>query len=60
MFETQPPVPDTVYVIVLVPAEIPVMTPLEGFIAAIPTFEELHTPPETVELNVPLPPIHID
>jgi len=47
-----PPVPATVYVIVAVPADTPVTTPVVAFTVAIPVFDELHVPPVCVELNV--------
>ena len=47
-----PPEPATVYVIVAVPAATPVTTPVVAFTVAIPVLDELHVPPDCVELNV--------
>jgi hypothetical protein len=53
-----PPVPVTVYVIVAVPAATPVTTPDE-LTVAIAVFDDVHVPPETVEVNVVLEPAQI-
>lgn len=41
----QPPVPVTVYVMVAVPAETPVTTPVELFTLATPVLFDVHAPP---------------
>jgi hypothetical protein len=56
----QPPDPATVYVIVAVPAATPVTTPVEALTVAIDVAELLQAPPETVEVNVVVPPTQID
>jgi hypothetical protein len=55
----QPPIPVTVYVIVAIPAAIPVTSPLVASTVAIVLAELDHAPPETVELNVVDPKIQI-
>ena len=35
------------------------MTPVEGSTAAVPVSDDVHAPPETVEENVVVNPIHI-
>ena len=54
-----PPEPTTVYVIVAVPAETPLTTPVVEFTVATPVLPELQVPPVTVELKVVLPPTQI-
>jgi hypothetical protein len=53
-----PPVPVTVYVIVVVPALTPVTTPVEELMVATAVFEELHVPvalfPEMESVVVPV------
>ena len=48
----QPPVPFTVYLIVVVPAATPVMTPVVGFTVAVAVLSELQLPPAVVDENV--------
>jgi hypothetical protein len=48
----QPPVPTTVYVIVVVPAETPVTSPLTELIVATPVLLEDHDPPTPDVLKV--------
>ena len=55
----QPPVPVTVYVMVAVPAAIPLIAPVDAFIVATPVLFELQLPPATVELKLVVPPTHI-
>jgi hypothetical protein len=53
----QPPAPKTVYVIVEVPAETPVITPVDASIVATPVEPEDHVPPaEPLLVNVVLAP----
>jgi hypothetical protein len=54
-----PPVPVTVYVIVAVPGVNPLIKPVAESTEATPVFELVHVPPDTVELNVVVPPTHI-
>jgi hypothetical protein len=50
--------PVTVYVMVAVPAATPVIVPADA--DAILTLEEVHAPPETVEVKVVVEPTHMD
>ena len=51
----QPPVPRTVYVINVVPAEAPFTTPVEGFIEATEGIDEAQVPPVAVVDRVVVP-----
>ena len=55
----QPPVPFLVYVMIAVPAVTPLTTPVEAFTVAIPVALLDQLPPDTVEVNVVVPPIQI-
>jgi hypothetical protein len=48
----QPPVLETVYVIVEVPTVVPVTTPAEALTVAADVLPDVHVPPETVEVKV--------
>ena len=52
----QPPVPFLVYVMIAVPAVTPLTTPVEAFTVAIPVALLDQLPPDTVEVNVVVPP----
>ena len=52
----QPPVPETVYVIVAVPAATPLTTPVVVITDAIALFEVDQVPPDCVEVNVVVDP----
>ena len=51
----QPPVPVTLYVIVVVPADTGETNPVDEVIVATPILPEVHVPPEIVELNDVMP-----
>ncbi len=55
----QPPDPDTIYVIVDVPAIKPEIAPVDASIVATVGVPLLHVPPVIVELNDEVPPTHI-
>ena len=55
----QPPVPFLVYVMIAVPAATPLTTPVEAFTVAIPVALLDQLPPDTVEVNVVVPPTQI-
>jgi hypothetical protein len=54
-----PPDPDTIYVIVDVPALKPETAPVDASIVATVGVPLLHVPPVIVELNDEVPPTHI-
>jgi hypothetical protein len=54
-----PPDPDTIYVIVDVPAIKPEIAPVDASIVATVGVPLLHVPPVIVELNDEVPPTHI-
>jgi hypothetical protein len=55
-----PPVPVTMYLMVVVPAATGVMTPAEAFTVATPVLAELHAPLSPSEENVVVPSEHTD
>ena len=55
----QPPVPFLVYVMIAVPAVTPLTTPVEAFTVAILVELLDQLPPDTVEVNVVVPPTQI-
>ena len=56
----QPAVAGISYLMVEVPALIPVTTPVEAFTVATLTFDDVQVPPTTVEENKDEPPTQID
>ena len=50
----------TVYVIVVLPADTPVTTPVEALIVAVAVFALVHTPPVVVLASVVVAPSHTD
>ena len=56
----QPPVPATVYVIVVVPGAIPVTTPVDELTLAIELFKEDQIPAADVEVKFDVDPTQID
>ncbi len=56
----QPPVPVTIYLIVVVPAATGVITPVEAFTVATPVLTELHAPLSPSVENVVVPSEHTD
>lgn len=56
----QPAVAGISYLMIEVPALIPVTTPVEAFTVATLTFEDVQVPPDTVDENKDEPPTQID